>query len=131
MAKTEKIEFRISVNDFDKGLGDELKKANAAVSVAENNILEAFAKSDRFKALRDIAGVGSMGSKNSFYPRIYAGQIQADIVVDVAGAEGTATPYFNIPEKTANLLLTGKLLTDDQKKALIKRMGFDLDSLDK
>lgn len=129
MAKSEKIEFRISVYDFDNDLGDELKKANAAVTVVEQKILAAFVKSDRLKALKDIAGIGSMGSKNSFYPRIYAGQIQADIVVDVAGSEGTTAPYFNIPEKTANLLLTGKLLTDDQKKALVKRMGFDLDSL--
>lgn len=131
MAKTEKIEFRISVYDFDKDLGEELKRANAAVTVVEQKILAAFAKSDRLKALKDIAGAGSSYTKNSVYPRIYGGQIQADVVVDVAGTDGAATPYFNIPAKTANLLLTGKLLTDDQKKALIKRMGFDLDSLDK
>lgn len=129
MAKSEKIEFRISVYDFDNDLGEELKRANAAVTVIEQKILTAFAKSDRLKALKDIAGAGSANIKNSVYPRIYGGQIQADVVVDVAGSKDHATPYFNIPEKTANLLLTGKLLTDDQKKALVKRMGLELDSL--
>ncbi|RVK56941.1 hypothetical protein CN162_12815 [Sinorhizobium meliloti] len=39
------------------------------------------------------------------------------------------SPSLNIGEKTINALLTGKLLTDEEKKALLKRMGVDLDTL--
>lgn len=35
----------------------------------------------------------------------------------------------SLGEKTVNLLLTGKLLNDGQKKALLKRLGVDFDAL--
>lgn len=128
---TESISFRIDISSFDKEAFIELDKARATVRQMEEKIRVSFIKSDRLKAIQDISGTYDGGGKRSVIPRIVGNQIQADVLVDVPDQETAPKPYFNITEKTANLLLSGKLLNDDQKKALIKRMGFDLDALTK
>jgi hypothetical protein len=130
MARTEQVDFTIAVESFDQSLAAKLSKARAEVASIEREICNAFGKSDRFRALQDIAGNHDMGGKRMVVPPIIVGMhIKAQTVVDVAEKAPAPPAYFNITEKTANLLLSGKLLTNDQKKALIKRMGFDLDNL--
>jgi hypothetical protein len=130
MSRTEQIKFRIDVFDFDHDLGAELKAARDAVFETEKKIIKAFNASDRLKAMRDIAGTSEYVQKNQIYPRINGGHIEAEFLVDLADQSKAPVNYgFNITEKTANLLLSGKFLTDAQKRALVKRMGFDLDAL--
>lgn len=127
--KTEMINFKIAIASFDGEAAKELHKARSHVRDLEEKIRVSFMKSERCNAISDIAGNYESGSKRSVIPRVNGAYIEADVLVDIPAT--TAAPYqhFNITEKTANLLLSGKLLTDDQKRALIKRMGFDIAAL--
>ncbi|QIG74554.1 hypothetical protein EVC10_046 [Rhizobium phage RHph_Y25] len=124
------VEFTVEIADFDADAAKRLSEARNLVSTIEKEIASAFEKSDRFKAVRDLAGLGDMGHKNSSFCRVDGRRIVARTYVELA-EEKTAksTPYLSLGEKTVNTLLNGKLLTDEQKKALIKRLGFDLDDL--
>ncbi len=124
------IEFKVSIESFDSDAWKRLDVARKEVAKIQTEITAAYAKSDRAKAAYDLAGYGSYGSKYSPIHHIEGNNISTKINVDL-GDEGGAKPvrHLSLGEKTLNALLNGKLLTDDQKKALLKQIGVDLDEL--
>lgn len=127
---TKQAQFKISISDFDKAAWVRLKEARDLVSKIEKEISDAFQKSERFQAVRDLSGYGDHANKFSSFCRIEDSLIVSSTVVDLADEPaGTYVPPLNIGEKTLNALLTGKLLDDDQKKILLKRIGVDLEDL--
>lgn len=127
---TKRVEFKVSIADFDGKAWSSLKEARDLVSKIEKEISDAFQKSERFQAARDLAGFGDYGNKLSTFCQINGSHIVSQTYVDLADETVVAyVPPLNIGEKTLNALLTGKLLDDAQKKALLKRIGVDLDTL--
>lgn len=125
------VKFKVDINDFDSAAWQRLKEARKLVEKTEKEIAEAFQKSDRFKAVRDLTGIGDYGQKLSHNCRVEGSRIVASTAVEldeVVKAAAYVLP-LNLGEKTLNALLTGKLLDDAQKKALLKRIGVDLDQL--
>lgn len=125
------VKFKVDINDFDYAAWQRLQEARKLVEKTEKEIAEAFQKSDRFKAVRDLTGIGDYGQKLSHNCRVEGSRIVAStsVELDEAVKPSTYVPPLNLGEKTLNALLTGKLLDDDQKKALLKRIGVDLDQL--
>jgi SHS2 domain-containing protein len=123
-----KIRFTVNMYDFDREMATEYAKAKDALEKAAKALTEAFGKSDRVRAIRDISAVheGSL-SKFSVYPRIEGQYIVAETHVELDD-DVPVKPYLNITEKTLNALLNGKLLDDGQKKSLLKRFGVELDT---
>lgn len=127
---TKSVEFKVQISDFDAAAWKRLQEARDAVRKIESEIKAAYEKSDRLKAVRDLAGYGDYGTKFMTNTLIDGGQIATRTVIDLPEEETVArVQSLNIGEKTINALLSGKLLDDDQKKALLKRIGVDLDTL--
>lgn len=124
------IEFKINISEFDGEAWKRLDAARKEVAKIQTEILDAYQKSDRAKAAYDLAGFGNYGSKYNPNHRIETSRIVTTINVDL-GDESVSKPvrHLNLGEKTLNALLNGKLLNDDQKKALLKQVGVDLDEL--
>jgi len=128
MAK--KVEFKIDIADFDKDGSARLKAAREEVAKIEKQITDAYLKSDRFTAARDLAGVSDYGTKNTPIIGIQHNKIVTTIYADLADEVTVANrPTLYLGEKTINMLLSGKLLDEAQKKALLKQIGFDADNL--
>jgi hypothetical protein len=124
------IEFMVNISDFDADAWKRLSDARSQVEKIEREISDAYQKSDKFKAVHDIAGNNDFGQKNMSYCRIQGSKITATTSVELVETNpATHQPSLNLGEKTVNTLLNGKLLTDAQKKALVKRLGVDLDTL--
>lgn len=127
---TKTLEFKISIDDFDAGLSKRLADARKAVSAIEAEIIQAYKGSARAKAAYDLSGFGNYGSKYSPITRIQAGNIVTSINMDIDDDNvASPRPTLYLAEKTVNMLLSGKLLNDEQKKALLKQIGFDVNSL--
>lgn len=125
-----RVEFKTQIVDFDKDAWERLKAARSAVDAIEKDIVKAYEKSDRLKAVLDLTGFNDFAQKANIATRIETTRIVSQTLVDLADEKAkTYTPPLNLGEKTINALLSGKLLTDDQKKALLKRIGVDLDTL--
>lgn len=129
MAK--KVEFKIDIADFDKDGSARLKAAREEVAKIEKQITDTYLKSDRFTAARDLAGVSDYGTKHTPITNIQNNKIVTTIYADIAdeAAPSTARTTLYLGEKTINMLLSGKLLDEAQKKALLKQIGFDADNL--
>jgi hypothetical protein len=125
------VTFKVEIRDFDAPAWDRLQEARKLVEKTEKEIAEAFQKSDRFKAVRDLTGFNDYGNKLSHHCRVEGARIVASTAVelDEVAKASAYVPPLNLGEKTLNALLTGKLLDDAQKKALLKRIGVDLDQL--
>lgn len=121
------IEFKVPVSQIDADVARELKAARDAVQKVETRLIELYSATPRFAAMKDLRGIGG-GSygKGEVYPRIVGAELVCNLIVDhpVKPASG---PYFSVDPKTANLLLTGKLLNDVEKRKLLKRMGLEFD----
>lgn len=123
------LKFEIEISSFDQDAYNRLKEAREQVKKIEDGIRDAYLKSDRFKAVTDLAGYGDYGTKYNPVTSISGTRIVTNVQVDLEGEKPKPLqPY--IPEKTVNMLLSGKLLNDGQKRALLKRIGVDLDDLD-
>ncbi|WP_320196256.1 hypothetical protein RMR10_004480 [Agrobacterium rosae] len=124
------IEFKVNISDFDGAAWKRLEAARKEVAKIQTEILEAYQKSDRAKAAYDLAGFGIYGTKYNPVHRIEHGRILTNITVDLGDDErSNPVKHLNLGEKTINALLNGRLLTDRQKKALLKQVGVDLDEL--
>lgn len=130
MGKT--VEFKIDISTFDPEAWKRLVEARKAVADIEADIIKAYAKSERAKAAYDLAGFGDYGTKYNPITRIDASRISTSVNVDIDDGKATASPRptLYLAEKTVNMLLSGKLLNDEQKKALLKQVGFDVDALE-
>lgn len=131
MEMSKRIEFTVNIAEFDKDAFGQLKAARDEVAKIEKQITDAYLKSDRFKAVCDLAGISDYGTKNSPITGIDKGRIVTAVYADIAddAASTTTRPTLYLGEKTVNMLLSGKLLDEAQKKALLKQIGFDADYL--
>lgn len=127
------VEFKIDISNFDPEAWKRLVEARKAVADIEADILKAYAKSDRAKAAYDLAGFGDVThTKYNPITRIETSRISTSVNMDIDDGKATASPRptLFLAEKTVNMLLSGKLLNDDQKKALLKQVGLDVDALE-
>lgn len=121
------VEYKVEMSSVDKDLAKAVSDARNALDAAEKAMIEAYQKSSRYQAMLDLTGYGSSGySKAPMYPAILGSQIICKVMVDLASEPTRQNLY--IDPKTANLLLSGKLLSDDEKRQLLKSMGVDFPS---
>lgn len=125
-----RVEFKVNISDVNAEAWKRLDEARKTIAKIESEILDAYKKSDRAKAAYDLSGYGNYGTKYNPSHHIDGSRISTSIMIDVADdAEKSSAPQLYLGEKTINALINGKLLNDDQKKALLKQIGVDLDSL--
>lgn len=118
------VEYAVEAQTVDKDLAKAMADARAALAAAEKAMIEAYQKTPRYQAMRDLVGYGSSTyGKSPLYPAIQGSRIVCRVMVDLA--EPSSSQLYLDP-KTANLLLSGKLLTDEEKRSMLKRMGVDI-----
>lgn len=126
--RTSTVEYKVEAVEIDKDLAKAAGEARNALAAAEKALIDAYVKSDRYKAMRDLAGYGSSAfGKASVMPRIEGTRVVCRVMVDLPDEK--TGPQLYLDPKTANLLLSGKLLTDAEKRKLLKRLGVDFDEI--
>lgn len=124
------IEFKISIADFDADAWKRLGDARKEVASIEAEIIKSYKDSLRYKAALDLAGISDYSGKYTPITRIETSRIVTSVNVDtIDDREKPSGPTLFLGEKTINALLSGKLLTDDQKKALLLQIGVDVEGL--
>lgn len=119
---TANVEYKVEMATVDKDLAKAVSDARNALASAEKAVIEAYRQSPRYQAMLDLTGYGSSGyGKAPMYPAIQGSQIVCKVMVDLESAPTRQQLYLD--PKTANLLLSGKLLSDGEKRQLLKDMG--------
>lgn len=126
-----KIVFEVSARDFAPVAMKEIQDLRDKINKIEAQILRDFEASDRFNAAKECAG-SNLGQydRGKAYPKIalVSSMIVVEVpvkIVDDAGTTATkpaANVYSNLPERTLNLLLGSKLISDEEKRRLISAM---------
>lgn len=118
------IEMDFSSDDFGLELWEELQAAEKSLSLVRGKVRTAILNSDKFAFFKAMTGAGA-----SYYPDQvkYDANCNPSISRTVKRPSGTSvfngpSPLAYISDKTINVLLGGKLLEDDQKKAMVKLM---------
>lgn len=127
------VKFAVSYQELDEALVSRLKAAEAELIKVREEAQQQFLQSP--KGLGTLAIDCQEYRRTSIqfnWPELTATiptngfgltvKVQEDFTVN-------RSPTLPIGEKTLNMLLSGKLLSEDEKKALLKRLGVDLDSL--
>lgn len=122
--RTSNVEYKVEAVEIDRDLAAAVDLARLALRKAEKALIDAYMKSDRYKAMCDLAGYGSSAyGKTHVQPILQGSRIVCRVMVDLP--DETTGPQLYIDPKTANLLLTGKLLSDGEKRTLLSRLGVD------
>lgn len=125
-----KIVFEVSARDFAPVAMKEIQDLRDKINKIEAQILRDFEASDRFNAAKDCAG-SNLGQydRGKAYPKIalvssmIVVEVPVKIVDDATPAmKPAASVYSNLPERTLNLLLGSKLISDEEKRRLISAM---------
>ena len=117
---TRSITFQVSAASFDPELHKALREARAAFEKAQGDLIRKFQKSDRFQAACDAAGYGQSVSKSAPTVGIGGDYLCVSFYVDEFDASAPAYQAIQIDPKLANTLLHGKLLSDGEKRALVR-----------
>lgn len=131
------VKFAVSYKELDDDLVARLKAAEAELVKVREEAQQVF-----FKSAKGL-GVVAMASVKYNQPAVtfkwpdlsstvptHGFSVSLEVTEDYEMKNRFAVAPA-IGEKTMNLLLGGKLLTESEKKALLKRVGVDFDSLTK
>lgn len=122
--RTSTVEYKVEAAEVDRDLANAVDAARQALAKAEKALIDVYVKSDRYKAMRDLVGYGSSAyGKAPVQPILQGSRIVCRVMVDLP--DETTGPQLYLDPKTANLLLGGKLLSDVEKRKLLKRLGVD------
>ena len=120
------MKFTVKIEDVDATLAAEWRDANKKLRELEENLLTAYRGSERFSMASDMSGIKVHGTKVNM--SVSNGNI--DVVLRVLlDDDSNINPLKKLGDTTVNLLLNGKLLTDDQKRELLRQIGFDVNTL--
>lgn len=125
-----KMVFEVHANQFAPVAMKEIQSLRDKITVLEAQIVRDFKESVRFKAALDCAGsdLGVYDSGKSWPAvKLEGGKIVVTVAVKILDGETKASapvakPYSNLPEKTLNLLLNSKLVSDVEKRRIISAM---------
>ena len=121
---TKTITFRVSAADFDRTRATAMFEAHRAWESARNDLIREFMASQRFKAACDLAGYVNSVHKSQPTVTVVGAYLCVSLCVDEAAERSTPSlPPLHIDPKLANVLLQGKLLTDDEKRAMVARLA--------
>ncbi|MGR9413127.1 hypothetical protein [Rhizobium leguminosarum] len=124
------IKFNIPQSRMDAAKVDRLKKAFDELKAIRSEIEADWRSSNEGIGASAMVSAGFNYGKPTLNWSIDNGlTANLEVSQDHDNSRMIAHTGLNIGEKTINALLTGKLLTDEQKKALVKRLGVDLDDL--
>jgi len=131
------VKFAVPHSKLDADLVSRIKAAEAALIAVREEAQKAYLASDEGRGVLVMDAKEYGRSSISFkWPELTPGAathgfgITVNVQEDYDAKHLLRQPSVPIGEKTLNALLTGKLLTEAQKKALLKRIGVDLDYLD-
>ena len=131
------VKFAVPHSKMDADLVSRIKSAEAALIALREEAQKAYLASDEGRGVLAMDAKEYGRSSISFkWPDLTPGipthgfGVTLSVQEDYDAKRLVMQPSVPIGEKTLNALLTGKLLTEGQKKALLKRIGVDLDDLD-
>lgn len=114
--------FTIHQRDMDAAKVERLKSAHVALSAARKEIEDEFKATEHYALLQKMVKAGNAVTLvwNASNSLDVSYQLQEDFLANRDARKGNQPLY--IGEKTINTLLHGKLLSDDEKRALIERV---------
>lgn len=113
----------ISANTIDEGLATALQAAQAVVDKARADLIAAYKASPRGVGLAEVAKFGSFRTDKLNFSWDQHNNMVVGLEFAADPQQHVAQPYLD--PKTANMLLSGKLLSDDEKRVVLKRLGLD------
>lgn len=121
--KIEKIVFKTNIEPLFPEQFKALQEAQNNLKIIEGNILDLYEESPRRQAAYDLASEnrGSGNRKSGTTSSIVGHQIFTETSIDIEKPVQSA----HIDAPTANLLLNGKLLTPEEKRKLLKKIGLE------
>lgn len=120
------VKFTVNPKSVDERLAKDMTEAQAALNALRIKLIEAYKNSPQGLGVLSIAQSPEYGEKLSTTWDQYGNLI---VSVRIRHEENPVKTASYIDPKTTNLLLSGKLLSDDEKRHLIARLGFDLTTL--
>ena len=119
---TKTINFTVNAINFDQEGYKAYRAAEQAAEISRAQLIASFRKSDRFRAAYDLAKTSDYrGMKIEPVVSLQGGLFNVSIYLDER--DTTATTQVNMDTKLVNALLHGKLLTDKEKRGLIKAIA--------
>lgn len=113
----------VSAKTIDEGLATALEAAQAVVDKARADLIAAYKASPRGIGLAEVAKLGSYRSDKLKFSWDQYNNMVVSLEFAADPQQHVAQPYLD--PKTANMLLSGKLLNDDEKRVVLKRLGLD------
>jgi hypothetical protein len=130
--RTRSIAFRVPVSKEMKDEYFRISEAQKALDKDMAALLDKAAKHPEIATAARLTGYSNKPTIEPNYGSDWLVRLSVTEAIDEVAkgpTPGSHRPYvapLNIAPQTANLLLNGKILTDDQKLALIRRMVPDL-----
>lgn len=113
----------VSPKAIDEGLATAIEAAQAVVDKARADLIAAYKASPRGVGLAEVAKLGSYRSDKLNFSWDQYNNMIVSLEFAADPQPSLAQPYLD--PKTANMLLSGKLLTDEEKRVVLKRLGLD------
>lgn len=120
------LKYTVNLEDVDADLAKEWREANQKAREAADKLIAAYRKSERFSMAHDLSGMKGAGTKVN----MSVGEGKIDVTLRIQLADEPIDQRLNrLDHSTVNLLINGKLLTDEQKRGLLKQIGIDVNTL--
>lgn len=114
----------VAPKTVDEGLAEALTAAQTVVDKARADLIAAYKASPRGVGLTEVAKMGSYRSDRLIFNWDRHNNMIVSLEFEADPEQRVAQPYLD--PKTANLLLTGKLLNEAEKRALLAHLGLDV-----
>ena len=116
--------FTVNAIQFNEEAFKAFRAAEQQAEKLRGELIEAFKKSDRFKAAIDLSRTSDYGTKIAPAISLSGGLFHVSLSVDEISPSATPPrPHLHVDPKLVNSLLHGKLLTDAEKRNLIESIA--------
>lgn len=119
-----KVQFEVPASNVDREKWQQIDKAQRELDALKSSLLQTFRNSDRFVAALDLAGTkGRTYGKHEVSVVLDGSTLRVSVPIDLIDENDKPKPTLPsvlVDATTVNVLLTGKLLSDDEKRRLLK-----------
>ena len=115
------LSSQVHIANFNPDLASKIREAYSELEKLQNEALKLFRASARYQAIVDLAA-SSYGGKTSPTTVVSGTTINITVAVELEDKGAAAQNPLYLDPKTTNLLLGGKLLSDQEKRLLLGRL---------